>query len=966
MTFARCSLIPLSCLLAVCSTLTPAHAENLTWETETFRFSLSPMGFSLEFVDLTDGTNYCDLEKKTPFAGWVTGDPRGPRSSYGLTSARRSGDILTLQFGRPGREADFRVTTHARRIEFELTAVRDAEGTLQELHFATIPLTLSGDPNAPFAVSPLALNLETNCREIPGYAATLSGATAYRKFGLVGAAFAIIGCPSADLRDALKEAVSETDAIPDSAVGGPWALDAPINHQSYFLDTSGRVNEETVGDWIEMLNGLGVKQLDLHGGYAFRWGDYEPNPKEYPRGRDSLKAVVDRLHEAGIAVGLHTYAMFIAKDAPWVTPIPHPGLAKHATFTLAADVTADATTIPVLEDTAAMSPLTGFHHRNSATIQIGDELIVFSGVSKEPPYAFTGCERGACGTAPASHAGDSKVFNLKECFGLFAPDPDSELFDLVIEETARTYNECGFDMMYMDALDGSDVIDLEGKGHFAWYYGAKFTWELFKKLDNPPLMEMSTFGHHLWSVRSRMGAWDACQRAPQTFADIHVLNNAEWKRHFLPTNLGWWGIFPWSGVQPKRSLPDDVAYICTKAVGTDSSLSLLLGFSPKEYPKSHQQQRLGEIIRRHEEVRLAGVIPPAVREKISQPGEAFRLAGETPEEAHFLPLSYARQDVDSSDGGAEWTVENPFAAQAPEIRIEHFLSIDSPESDKAEVMEDFSDGTVFAPAASKEGVTASFQVGEEPSRDGGRSGLFVAMNSEAEPHRAWVAVEREFDPPLNLKNRGLGLWVHGDGQGAVLNLQIRSPKHTTPGLTEHYTVIDFEGWRYVELIESEDYDIEKYEWPYAPPRLDWMNNIASAMGFAYPLYHSHLDYGQIGGLKLVLNNLPKGKEVRVALGEIRTLPHKTSKLTHPSLTVNETTVVFPVTLESGQMLETVPPSTFTVVDAKGELVSEGELETELPVLKTGSNSVRLKSEGSDDLRLHSRVTLTTAGPALTP
>ena len=61
-----------------------------------------------------------------------------------------------------------------------------------------------------------------------------------------------------------------------------------------------------------------------------------------PRSRDGLRALaaawpaVEIMGEAGefkrydiqdglgIAAGLHTYAFFIAKDCPWVTPVPDP------------------------------------------------------------------------------------------------------------------------------------------------------------------------------------------------------------------------------------------------------------------------------------------------------------------------------------------------------------------------------------------------------------------------------------------------------------------------------------------------------------------------------------------------------------------------------------------------------------------------------------------------------------------
>src|SRR5690606_33684914 len=102
-------------------------------------------------------------------------------------------------------------------------------------------------------------------------------------------------------------------------------------------------------DWIKLARRLGIGQIDFHGGTSFRFGDCRPNPKIYPNGLASMKAVVDRLHEAGIKAGLHTYAFFIAKDTPWVTPVPDPRLGKDGLYTLASDLEADSTTVPVNE-----------------------------------------------------------------------------------------------------------------------------------------------------------------------------------------------------------------------------------------------------------------------------------------------------------------------------------------------------------------------------------------------------------------------------------------------------------------------------------------------------------------------------------------------------------------------------------------------------------------------------------------
>ena len=130
--------------------------------------------------------------------------------------------------------------------------------------------------------------------------------------------------------------------------------------------------------------------------------------------------------------------------------------------------------------------------------------------------------------------------------GLFAPDPDSTLLAEVAGHTADTFNECGFDMIYLDALDGEDV--LAGREN-AWHYGSKFAVEIANRLNKPALFEMSTFHHHLWYIRARMGAWDHPNRSHKEFIDIHAAGNLSGGKTFLPMNLGWWAVKVWAGPQ---------------------------------------------------------------------------------------------------------------------------------------------------------------------------------------------------------------------------------------------------------------------------------------------------------------------------------------------------------------------------------------------------------------------------------
>ncbi|MBN1342661.1 MAG: hypothetical protein JXQ73_08280, partial [Phycisphaerae bacterium] len=439
-----------------------APSVAMVLENDHFKATVCADGRLTTFVDKRSGKDFCQKAGGASLA-WVRID----KKVVPCTAAAKKGDQLELRFGETGVVAAVKPVVRKRYVVFEVVSLDGKD--VEEFAFIDVPIRRDDAPKDPFVACALALNLQTNVREIP-QPATRLWATCHSRFGFVGARVAVIACPHGILRDVMKEVVTAAPDLPKSDVGGPWALDSPANKGSYLFNF-GDMSEQTVDQWIELAQSLGINQIDFHGGGSFRFGDCRPNPKTYPKGFESLKAVIDRLHAAGIKAGLHTYAFFINKGCPWVTPVPDPRLGKDATFTLAAAMTDKGDTVPVVETTKDMSTITGFFVRNSVTLQIDDELITYTGVSKEAPYTFTGCARGACGTKPAAHAAGAKVHHLKECFGLFLPDGDSTLLVEVAAKAAEAYNTCGFDMIYLDALDGEDTL---GGGENSWHYGSKF------------------------------------------------------------------------------------------------------------------------------------------------------------------------------------------------------------------------------------------------------------------------------------------------------------------------------------------------------------------------------------------------------------------------------------------------------------------------------------------------------------
>lgn len=911
----------------------PAEAA-MTLTTTSARIVIDSSGCTAVFADAA-GTSYATTPP-SPFAR-----VRKAGKSCAATQARLTDGLLRLEFAEAGASADLRLTPRTGYTLIEVVAVT-GDG-IEELAFVDIPLGLKGTPNEPLAACCLALNLQTNARGIPQASSSL-WAACYPRFGFAGARAALIACPQADLRQVLQQAVTEAPELPHSPIGGPWALDGADNRRSYLFDF-GELTEATVDDWIALAQRLGITQIDFHGGRSFRFGDCQPAPDLFPRGVESMKAVIDKLHAAGIQAGLHTYAMFMAKTCPWVTPVPDPRLGSDITLTLAEDLTPEATAMLVTESTAAMSTVTGFFVRNSTTFRIDDELITYSAAATAPPYGFPTCQRGAHGTRPAAHAKGAKVYHLRECFGLFVADGDSTLFAETAAKTAELFNAAGFDMIYLDALDGGDTV---AGGEVSWHYESKFVFEIWKRLQRPAIMEMSTFHHHLWYVRSRMGAWDHPNRSHKRFIDLHCQSNAALLRQFLPGHLGWWSFKTWQGLNGEPTHSDDIEYLCGKAMANDCGLSIM-GISPATVTQIPALPRLASIVQNYETLRQTRYFADPVKETLRQPGAEFTLFRNAAGAWQFRPVEIRKQKVVGlqEGGGSAWTVGNRFAAQPLCVRIEGLMAAGPYAAEGNPALVDLAAPDAFPQRASQPGITATLETVAEPVQVGPLSVRLTATNATAAPVRTWCKFGRTFAPPLDLSgHQALGLWVHGDGSGAVLNLQQTSPEHLSGGIADHYVVLDFSGWRYVELIEPEGERYADYAWPY---------------GNGYAIYRESILPQCVETLSLWLNNVPPNRTAVCHLSPIRALPAIPTTFKRPAITIAGRTITFPVEIATGQYLEYRGPGDCRLYGQRGEELASIAPEGEVPTLAAGANQVRFTCEPQPGVNPRAYVTVFAQG-----
>jgi hypothetical protein len=963
----------LSVLIGSC---TSVSEESIVIENSNFKYEISNDGRNLHFTDKSDGKDYLDPETDS-WCAYIT--QNGIKTN--VSSVSLKGKRLILDFNDAKVTAEILIRDKKDHVIMEVTSVNRP---VESLSFINIPLKLEGMPYEPFAACVLSMNLFTQVRQLPALQTHL-WASCHERFGMKGAKIALVGVSQRRILPVIQRVMESAEDVPHSDKGGAWAQMQKEGYGSYLMNF-GTLSEETVDEWIGMCRSLGFNQIDNHGGGAFfRFGDFELNMEKWPDGWESFKRINTRLHEAGISSIFHTYAFFIDKNSKYVTPVPSEDLGYFSSFTLKEPLDSRSDEIVVNESTENISTIIGFFVRNSLSLRIGSELITFTGATKSPPYKFTGCKRGVNGTRPSSHTTNENAFHLREMFGRFVPGPETALFDEIARRTAEIVNSCGFDGIYFDAIDGSDILG--GEENF-WYYGTKFIFEVAKRLERPVGMEMSSMSHHWWHFRSRWQAWDRPVRGYKRFIDIHSaaiksmnvfsppniksneFEHGLWRGHsplidkysamengglLLPLHFGWWGNQTWNPPQIEPTFPDDVEYLCCKMIGNNAGLSMLGGVEKKTLDENPLFARLVSIIRQYEELRQNNYFNDTIRALLRQPGKEYTLFREENNKWNFRPITYNKHKVSGLDNpSAQWTVNNEFEAQPVQLRIEPLMSV-KPYNDPGNItIAGFSESGEILNEGSAAGVSGGIKSTDEKTKNGEVPGNFHAQSSGLSPREAsWIMMEKRFDPWLDLdRNKALGVWIKGDGKGQLLNLRLESPKHISHGAHgDHFVRIDFTGWKYFELVETESSEYSNYIWP-------------DSLFYVYSSYRTSVQFKSVDKLQLWYNNLPAGKDVSCLIGPVKALQMIPVTIENPSITIGDEIIEFPVSLEPGMYLEFRSSSDCKLFGPKGEFIKDVRIEAMIPTIKEGENQISFKCKSPGQFNPRVQITMICQGKPL--
>jgi len=370
--------------------------------------------------------------------------------------------------------------------------------------------------------------------------------------GLEGSSIALFGCRP---REVLKvmETIEQENGLPHALWQNEWIKTSAQSGRAYMITTFNEQNIDTFLNYASRMGMAGVYHEDPFD----TWGHFDLKKEEFPHGREGFKKCVEKAHALGLRLGFHTLTTFITTNDAFVTPVPDKGLATAGTDKLTADISAEATEIPV-------SDTVHFVLRSDLnSVLIGEEIIRFMGITRTAPYLLTGCTRGAFGTKRSAHKNVEAISRLVD-HPYKVLYPGWELQKKVAKNIADFINQTGANQMDFDGHEGTYS---NGMGDLSFN---SFAEEVLKQSDHPVVFGSSRSNHYFWHFNNYLNwgePWYGAFRESQS--DLRITNQKFYEDNYLPNMLGWFLI-------TAQTDPDDIEWMLARAAGFNAGYALVV------------------------------------------------------------------------------------------------------------------------------------------------------------------------------------------------------------------------------------------------------------------------------------------------------------------------------------------------------------------------------------------------------
>ncbi|MBQ9976911.1 MAG: S-layer homology domain-containing protein [Clostridia bacterium] len=715
--------------------------------------------------------------------------------------------------------------------------------------------------------------------------------------GIMGAKVGITFAKKGVVIDYLKEILEAIDLSVGMATttSAAYSKDYAPLWGDYWLITS--VNEENIDKIIEVCKTYGIDQADIHkGAQTHRPGDFHFFNTESGTATEWYEKYGKKFEEAGIMTALHTYAYYIDYNAEDI--LTNPKWQKDLEtlddeYTLRKKLSKFARNIATVEDASKFDLTYEFFNKNSRFVLIDEEIIrITAGTSS----GFINVVRGCGGTKAAEHEAGTKIYHLSGYFQLFVPKLGSDLFYHVADLTAKAYNEGGFGMIYLDAIDG---LNRHTSSDMVWYYFQMFVQRIVSQCKVSPMIETSSGGPQEWNVRGRAGAYDIPTRGYNNFNAGHITNNKTNMTHNFIATLGWYDFHPDKGSTYKNTMTrtqfhNNLDYLGYQSIIYNMTM-VYNGLSAGSLDTNPFLRANIEYYNKYYgELRKSKYFSDETIEKVKASPYEFKVIEKSAGEFAFLEMyyNYAKLGKSGADDFS-FKANNPFDTQAPFIRVENLFS------------------TLGADPVTLVELDENKTLGEQK--------LTFKSN------------------PINITDKlALTLRVKGTGaDGDAILISFDGAVGT--GRADYFVDLSFDGWRDVILtqIDNGEYDRSKYS--FSGITLDGGN---------FATYVSSISVNDITLVEI----RKSGKTVDNAqIGTISACTLVDAPITNPTVTIGNETVTFNATLKSADYIEYSPDTNKAILyhayeQTTEEITFNGGIKAVASGSVTGSASAVAQTE----------------------
>ncbi|MCL5743610.1 MAG: hypothetical protein M1541_06745 [Acidobacteria bacterium] len=417
------------------------------------------------------------------------------------------------------------------------------------------------------------------------------------------------------------------------------------------------------------------------------------------------------------------------------------------------------------------------------------------------------------------------------------------------------------------------------------------------------------------------------------FDRVSVAGARDSMAELQPFEFGWFGYFTHS-LKSRATRTREMEYAWSKALAYGAAMSLET--NKKALDSNGRTREIFGLIKRWEDLKLKNSVPAGIREQLKAPGKEFALEGE-----RILPVEYSPEVYGA--GADEWIFDNPYGAQPARFSVDAMPSLAKFHEaanvvilDPARPLKMYTEGTgpLGSPARQSEGVRYELKAAGEDFQ-------VSAVNSGQDP-AGWGCAEIILDGgPKDLSgHRALGVWVEGDGSGAVLHFTLEDSGRWN--VRDYYVRLNFKGRRYVEIPEAAKGEVYDFAFPYSN---------------YWPI--REINYRSIARVYVFLTNIAPGRTVESRFGRVEALKETPLPLVNPTLRINGRRVVFPVRLETDWYLEYSGAGKARIFDANGFTKAEVAPAGPVPQLRRGANRIAFEYRG-----IPAKITANARGQAL--